>query len=86
MRKFPEMLLTDLCLLVHGFVVGYLEGYDEGLIFEYETELEDVLHDWKYGLPQHKCFDDAVCNLIKVTIHEYTMYRRQLLAKEQGEK
>ena len=66
--KFRSLL--DICLDVHMHTQG---SSDELAPQEYEYEKETLaiaLNNWKEGLPRSKAFDDAVKNLIQLTLNE----------------
>jgi hypothetical protein len=63
------MHLPEICLIVHMYNTGSgpisLEEYEE-----YRETLQIAVDNWKEERAENKLFDDAVLNLINVTLKE----------------
>jgi len=63
--------LPAICVDVHMISCGSADYSDDGKQYEYDKEtLQIALDNWQESIPSNKMFDDAVKNLIEVTLKE----------------
>lgn len=71
-----DATLPEICMDLHMAVTGSCDRPDEAMA-EMATILMTALEDWEPGLDKYGAFDDAMKNLVTVTVQEYRRYRSE---------